>query len=163
NSRADEQKSLALQIFRAPDRVGEMRITAIDNQIARLQIWQNVLDEFIHRRAGLHHQHDFARPLEQLRHFFERMRADNRLAPLGGVLEEFIDLRCGAIERDHRVPVVVHIEYEVLAHDGEADQGDISSLFHDVAPAGGVREARAHTWRESGRSKGSYSRYQSLL
>jgi hypothetical protein len=32
--------------------------------------------------------------------------------------------------------VVVHIEDEVLAHDGQADDGDISDRFHRLASRG---------------------------
>ena len=64
-------------------------------------------------------------------HLLDRMGADNGLPPLGGVVQEFVDLGHGAIERHHRVAVVVHVENEVLAHDGQTDQCDVCRLFHD--------------------------------
>src|ERR1700687_1739262 len=59
------------------------------------------------------------------------MSAAAGLPALGGIVEEFVDLRRGAVKRDHRVPVVVHIQNEILAHDGEANKGDICGWFHD--------------------------------
>ena len=65
NARADIQQAFAFQVFGAADGVGEMRVAAIDDQVARLQVGQQQLDEIVHRLARLHHQHDLARPLQQ--------------------------------------------------------------------------------------------------
>ena len=50
----------------------------------------------------------------------------------GGVVQELIHLGSGAVVGDHRVPVVVHIHDQVLAHDCQTDQSDICRLFHDL-------------------------------
>ena len=46
--------------------------------------------------------------------------------------EKVIDLGDGAIEGDDGKTVVVHIEDQVLAHDGQPNQGDVSCWFHVV-------------------------------
>ncbi len=88
-----------------------------------------MLDEFVHRLAGLDHEHHPARLLEQRGHFLERMRADD-LGALGGVIEKIVHLGNGAIERHDGEAVVVHVQNEVLAHDGQSDQCDVSLRFH---------------------------------
>ena len=54
--------------------------------------------------------------------------------PLACVVEELVHLGNGAVEADHGEAVVVHVEDQVLAHDGQADQCDVRGCFHDVAP-----------------------------
>ena len=101
-------------------------------QVARLEVRQQRFDEVVHGLARLDHQHDLARPLEQLDHLLDRVRADDVLVTLGGVVQELVDLRDGAVEGDHRVAVVGHIQDQVLAHDCQADQSDICRLFHEL-------------------------------
>ena len=76
-------------------------------------------------------QHDAARLLEQADHFLDGVGADD-LRALGFVGEEVVDLGDGAVEDGDYEAVVVHVEDEVLAHDGQADETDVSSLRHKV-------------------------------
>ena len=57
---SDEQETFALQVASAADAVGEMRVAAIDDEVARFEVGQKQLDEVIQGLAGLDHQHDFA-------------------------------------------------------------------------------------------------------
>src|SRR5438046_7005594 len=59
------RSALALQVFGAADGVREKRVAAIDNQIARLELGQQLLDEFVDGFARFDHQHDLARPFEE--------------------------------------------------------------------------------------------------
>ena len=90
---------------------------------------QQMLDEFIHGLAGLDHEHDAARLFEQPDHFLDRMGADD-IGAFGFVVEEVVHLRDGPVEGDHGEPVVVHVQNQILAHDGQANDGDISFGFH---------------------------------
>jgi hypothetical protein len=45
--------------------------------------------------------------------------------------EEFIYLGSGAVVGHDSVAVVIHVQDEVLAHDGQANQCDIALRFHD--------------------------------
>ena len=58
NARADEEQPFSLQILRAPRRVLEQRIAAVNNNVALFQVGQQLLDQLVHRRAGLDHEHD---------------------------------------------------------------------------------------------------------
>ena len=87
---------------------------------------QQLLDHLVDRVAGLDHQHDAARPLQQLDQLFDRVRADD-LRALRLVVDELVHLGDGAVEHGHLVAVVVHVQDQVLAHDGQADQADITT------------------------------------
>jgi hypothetical protein len=77
NAGADIQQAFAFEIFGAADGVGEMGIAAIDDHVAGFQVGQQQFDEFIHRRARLHHQHDLAGPLQQAGHLLDGVGADD--------------------------------------------------------------------------------------
>ena len=62
-------------------------------------------------------------------HFLERMRADD-LGALGFVVEEIVHLGNGAVEGHDGEAVVVHVQNQILAHDGQPDQCDVSLRFH---------------------------------
>ena len=81
--------------------------------------------------AGLDHQHDAARLLEQPTSSSMEC-APTTWVPLASLFEEIVHLGDGAVEDRHFVAVVVHVQDQVLAHDGQADQSDIASCFwHD--------------------------------
>ena len=132
HARADEEHALALQVLGAADGIRKVRVAAIDDQVAGFQVRQQHFDEIVHRLPRLHHQHDLARPLQQPHHLFDRMRADDGLAALGGIVEEFVHFRNRAIVGHYRLTVIVHIEDEILTHHGEADQCDICGWFHAI-------------------------------
>jgi hypothetical protein len=85
-------------------------------------------DHLIHGVARLHHQHHAARFLQRLDEFGNRVRAHD-LRPFGFVGQEIVHLGDGSIEHCHAKTVVVHIQYQVLAHHGQPDQSDITELF----------------------------------
>ena len=62
-------------------------------------------------------------------HLLDRVGADD-VCPLGLVVEEIVHLGDGAVVGHDRVAVVVHVEDQVLAHDGQADECDVSLGFH---------------------------------
>ena len=121
NARADIQQALAFEIFGAADGVREVRIAAIDDDVAGFQVGQQQLDEFVHGRAGFDHEHDLAGPFQQAGHLLDGVGADDVGVAFGGVVQKVVDFGNGAIEGHHGIPVVAHIEDEVLAHDGQSD------------------------------------------
>jgi len=60
------------------------------------------------------------------------MSADD-LGALGFAAEEFIHLGDGAIEDGDGEAVIIHVENEVLAHDGQTDESDVCLSFHEYA------------------------------
>ena len=55
--------------------VGEERVAAVDDDVALLQERLEFGDDRIHRPAGLHHDQDAARPLEELHKFLDGLAA----------------------------------------------------------------------------------------
>ena len=88
-----------------------------------------MLDKLVHRFARFDHQHDPARFLEKRREFLEGMGADD-ISPFRLVAYEFIHLGHSPVEGRHGEPVVVHIQNQILAHDGQPNNTNISFRFH---------------------------------
>ena len=103
---------------------GIVRVAAVDEDVARLQQRDELVDELVDRRAGLDHHHDLARPLERGDQLLERVAADELLA-LAAAVDELVDLGGGAVEDGDGVAAALHVEDEVLAHHGQADQADV--------------------------------------
>ena len=67
--------------------------------------------------------------LEQADHFLEGMRAED-VGAFGFVGEEVVHLGDGAVEGDHGEAVVVHVQNQILAHDGQTNHSNVSFWFH---------------------------------
>ena len=64
----------ARQLVGAAVGVGEERVAAVDQDVARLEMRAQVRDDAVHGRTGRHHQQDPARPFEH-RHERSGVRA----------------------------------------------------------------------------------------
>jgi len=83
-----------------------------------------LLDEFVHRLAGLDHEHDAAGLFEEPDHLLDRMGAAD-VGAFGLFGEELVHPGESAVEGDHAIAVVVHVEDQILAHDGQTNECDI--------------------------------------
>ena len=106
NAAADEMNSFSFQILAAALRIGEKRIAAVDDDVAFFEQRRELTDDRIDRRAGLDHDHRFARTLESADEFFHRARRLDVFS-LGSTGGELLgDLR-GAIENgDRKIPSI---------------------------------------------------------
>ena len=64
-ARADKEHALGLDVFGPADRVVEVAVTAIDDDIAFFKVRDYLIDECIHGRAGLNEQHHAAGALQR--------------------------------------------------------------------------------------------------
>ena len=64
NTRADKEKALGLELLRAADRVGVVRVTTVNDDVALLEVRYELLDESVDSRTGLDEEDDLARALE---------------------------------------------------------------------------------------------------
>ena len=126
HARAHEADALLGERLGPTVRVRIVRVAAVDENVALLQQRQQGLDELVHGRAGLHQEHHPPGFLELAHELLRRVGANDRLA-LGFVLEEVIDLRDGAVVRTDGVSVIGHVQDEVLAHDGQADEANVGT------------------------------------
>lgn len=106
-----------------------MRVTTINDDIALLDATfvYKQLDELVNGFAGLHQQHHAAGCLELGDKVLDVLCADDGFA-FCFVLDEVLDFADGAVEGYDGEAVVGHVEDEVLAHDGQADEAEISSV-----------------------------------
>ena len=133
DSGADEEQTFCLQLALAAVGVIEKGIAAVDDDVAGFKVRGDLRDKIVHGLAGLHEHHDPAWAFEFRDEFLNRVRSlDFRALRLIG--EEVIHLRGGAVVDDDGVAVVVHVEDEILAHDGQSDETDVSlrrGVLHD--------------------------------
>lgn len=107
-----------------------MAVAAVDDDVAGLQIGQQLGDGLVYGISGAHHQHDDARLFQAIGEFLQAMGADD-LGAFGGALQEFVHFGGAAVVGSDFVAVVVHVEDEVLPHDGKADDADVC-FFHVI-------------------------------
>lgn len=77
-----------------------------------------LLDHGVYRCACFNHNHQLARPFERGDEFFDRLAADEILAGMGG--DEVMHGVCRAVVYGYGVAIALHVQYEVLAHHGQA-------------------------------------------
>ena len=106
-------------------RVGEQRVAAVDDEVSRFEQRRELVDHGVHRRARLDHDHRLARTLERADKFLHRLGGNDVLV-LGAALGEFFRDRSGAVEHRDGEALALHVQDEVFAHDGEADEPDVA-------------------------------------
>lgn len=64
NTRADEEKTLGLKLLRAADRIGVMRVAAVNDDVTRFKFGHELVNERINGSTGLNKEDNLARRLE---------------------------------------------------------------------------------------------------
>lgn len=93
---ADVQQPLALHVLGPADGVGEVAVAPVDEDVARLQVGDHLLDEVVHRRPGLHHHHDLPGLFQAVRQLPQAVAADDVL-PGGPAMDKAVHLLGGAV------------------------------------------------------------------
>ena len=129
NTGADVAQAVALHQGGAAGGVGEVAVAAVDQDVARLQHGDQLFDIIIHRLAGPDHHHDPAGLLQALDKLLQGVGAHDILA--GGPA---VDKACHGLLGVHVIDgngktLVLHVEGQGLAHNGNADQADVG-FFH---------------------------------
>src|SRR6266436_4430073 len=110
-----------------------MRVAAVDDDVSFFQVRQQAIDHMIDGIAGLHHQHHAARLLQRLNQLRNRVGA-YYLRAFGFVVEEVVNLGDGSIEYGNAVSMIVHVQDQILAHHGEADESDVAAFcWHNLS------------------------------
>jgi hypothetical protein len=105
-----------------------VRIAAVDDDIARLEMRNDGIDKSIDRWAGFDQQEHFAGTLQVGDQFLDAVAADDGFA-LGPSVHEGVDFVSGAVEYGDPVTVARHVQNQVFAHDSKANQGNITIRF----------------------------------
>ena len=109
------------QLLRAPDVVDVIRVAAVNDRIARLQMGQQVGDRRVHHRRR-DHQPDRARRA-QLLHEIRRRSGAHRL-----LLGQRVDRFRGAVIDDAIVTVLDEAAHHVGAHSAESNHSELHNL-----------------------------------
>src|SRR4029077_8827663 len=127
NTASDEMNPATFEIFAAPLRIGEQRITAVDNDVAFFEKWCEFADYLIDRIAGFDHDHGFARFFKRTDKFFKRARRLD-IFSFGTTGCEFLSYLCGPIKNGDRKSLGIHIQDEVFAHYSQPDEANIALI-----------------------------------
>lgn len=86
DTRANEEKALRLELLSAAVRVGEVRVAAVNDDVALLEVRLELLDEVVDGRAGLNEEDNLAGALELLAELLDRVGTDDGLAWESGII-----------------------------------------------------------------------------
>jgi hypothetical protein len=114
DTRADESDLLLGKVLGAAVGVGEVGVTTVDDDVARVKEREDLLDPVVDSLASLDQKHDTAGRLELADELLDAVGANNGLA-LGLVLEESVDLGDGSVESADGEAVVSHVQNKVLS------------------------------------------------
>jgi hypothetical protein len=124
---SDESDALLSQVFASSVGVGEVGVAAVDDDVALLDTGlEDGLDECVNGSASLDQQHHASGFLELGDEILDAVRADDGFA-LGLVGQEGVDLGDCSVEGHDSEAVISHIEDQVLAHDGQANEAEIAA------------------------------------
>lgn len=72
---SNEQETLRLKLLGTTDGIGVVRVTTVNDDVTGLEMGDELLDECIDSRTGLHEKDNLARPLELSAKLLDRVRA----------------------------------------------------------------------------------------
>lgn len=144
NTGTDKVDALLGEILGTAGGVWVMRVTSINDDIALLEVWEESLNEVVDWLSGHDEEHDAAWGLELSTELLDGVSTLNGLScgdyqshsltlsrlvllTLSFILEEVVDLGNGTVESDNVESVVGSVEDQVLSHDSETDEAEIST------------------------------------
>src|SRR5690606_8148810 len=121
---------------RAAGRVLEVRVAAVDHDVARLQVGHEGVEHEVDGGAGAHHQHHAPRAGQRRRQGGEVGEPLDVAAGTGPGEEVVHDVRLAVVDGD-AVSLVAQVQREVLAHHAQADHGDVGEGGGPDVPVAG--------------------------
>ena len=133
---AEELDAFRRQVAGAHVRVFEVGVAGIDDEIARLEVREQIVDDRIHGRAGGHQHHHRARLAQQADELLDVRRAAD--VTFLRFLAQRLDLG-GPCRSPPPEAVVGHVQHEIAPHDAQADHADFKRWLrlptpHGIAP-----------------------------
>ncbi len=129
NTRSDEQEPFAFDLLGPTFGIDVMGISTVDENIARLEVGCQLIDQIVDGWTSLDEHHHHPRSLEVLDHLWDRVATDEVLA-LGSRGHQLVDFFGGAIEDRHAVATALDVQSEVLAHNSQSNQSEIAQVAH---------------------------------
>jgi len=127
NTGTDKEQALGLELVSSADRVGVVRVSTVNDDVALLEVRLELCDKVVDGLTGLDEEDDSTGGLEALAELLDGVGADD-VGALGLVLEEVVDLGGGSVVSADFEALVVHVEDQVLAHDGETDETNVGEF-----------------------------------
>jgi hypothetical protein len=129
NTGTDEADTLGGEVLGTAVGIGVVRVTTVNDDITLLDatLVQEELNEVVNGLAGHDEHHHTAGLLELGAELLDGVSTNDRLA-LGLVLEEAVDLGDSAVESNNSEAVVGSVEDQVLTHDGQTDETEVSAV-----------------------------------
>jgi len=112
---ADEMQPGLCQFLIAANGVGEMRVAAVDENIALFQQRLERCNGGVRRLARLHHEQNAARFFQRFDELFQRERRHQLPVRIFG--DEFVGLFAATVVDRHRVAAALDVERQIAAHD----------------------------------------------
>lgn len=106
--------------------VGEVGVTTIDDDITLLEVGQKRLNKLINGLSSHDQEHDTTGTLQLSAELLNGVSTNNGLA-LSLVGKEAVDLGGCAVESANSETVISSVKDQVLAHDGQTDQTEVST------------------------------------
>ena len=129
---ADEVQVLLTQRMLAPPGVHEVRVAAVDHDVAVVQQRDELVDHRVGGRAGLDHDDDGPGPLQAGHEVRHRLARQER-ALVAVLLDQAAGpFRRPVVQRD-RVAVAGQVPGQIAAHHGQAGDADVGLLAAFVA------------------------------
>ena len=122
----DKVEALGFEVLGSSDGVWVVRVTTVDQDVSLFEVRSQLVDEGINGRASLDEDDDLSGSLEGLDEFLNGL-ATNDVGSLGFVVHKVVDLGSGSVVGGNGESLVVHVEDQVLTHDGQADETDVST------------------------------------
>ncbi len=121
---ADKMQTVLAQRLLAASGVGVMRVTAVDDDVVRLEQWDELVDHGVRRRPRLDHDDHGTRLLQRGHEVGHRVaRYERALVP--GLFDQAVRLRRRPVVYGNRVAVPSQVPGQVAAHDREAGHADL--------------------------------------
>ena len=137
NASADEAEAFLSEVGVATLGGLVEAVAAVDDDVAFIQQWDELLDHGIHGIAvaifysgRFHHDVNFARKGQRLDEFFEGLGADEGFVGVLG--NKFVCDAGGAVINTDLEAAAFDIENEVLAHHGKADESEVTFFAHSL-------------------------------
>jgi hypothetical protein len=125
---SDKPDALLGQVFASSVGVRVVGVTSVDDDVALLDTsFEEGFDEGVNGGAGLDQQHHAAGFLELGDELLDAVGADDGLS-LGLVGQEGVDFGDCSVEGHDSEAVISHVEDQILAHDGQANEAEIATV-----------------------------------
>ena len=127
DANAYEVQALFSQGVLATDGVGEVGVTAVNNDVALIEHGGELLDHCVDGCARLDHNQDAAGRLEGVDEFLQGLGADE-VAVCAVLSQQCVGLLYGTVVQCHGVAVTCQVAGEVCAHDSKAGDTNLCLL-----------------------------------